>query len=524
MKARGWSTMLAGYRDALDAYVARGDEEALQLGYELGRKALNFGYGVLDMVRLHQEALVQVVSKSATQTANARWASAVETFLMETLSPFEVAHRGFRDACDRLGRLNEALKERHQELAVSIKKLAHEIAQRKNAQEALAESELKFRSVIETAQDGIVTVDARGKVVAVNHGAEELFGYRREEIIGKSVGRLIPRPLREAALFTLHCLAEGGKQQDLKRPIQSVGLHRDGSEFSLEFTLASWKTRAGVFFTGVIRDIRERKQAELALRESRDNYMRLFTEARAMEENLRQLSNKVLTVQEEERKHISRELHDEIGQALTAVNVGIALLRAHGAGDEAFQAKVDSAQRLLVDTMERVHRFARELRPSMLDHLGPVAALQNYVKTFSERTGIRTEVEGNVQVEQLNNQQGTVLYRVAQESLTNVFKHAQATRVKIRLRQLPQAVSMEIIDNGRAFSVPNAAQGNGRQPLGLLGMQERVRLVNGEFAIESVPKRGTTVRVQIPLPTDATAAHPAGAPAQPAEPALSASN
>lgn len=498
MKARGWTTMLANYRHALGAYVAHEDEEALQRGYEVGRKALNLGYGVLDMVRLHQEALVQVVAKSGAPTATARWARAVETFLMETLSPFEVAHRGFRDACERLGRLNETLKERHEELAVSIQKLAHEVAQRKNAQESLAESELKFRSVVETAQDGIITVNARGKVVAMNHGAEVLFGYRRDEVLGKTVTRLIPRPLREAALFTLHCLAEGAEQQHLKRPIQSVGLHRDGSEFSLEFTVATWKTRAGVFFTAIIRDIRERKQAELALRESRDNYMRLFNEARTMEENLRQLSNKVLTVQEEERKHISRELHDEIGQALTAVNVGIAMLRSHGGGDQAFQKKVDAAQKLLVDTMERVHRFSRELRPSMLDHLGPVAALQNYVKTFSERTGIRAEVEGEVRVEQLNNQQGTVLYRVAQESLTNVFKHAHATRVKIRLRQLPCAVSMEIIDNGRAFNVPKPSESGGR--LGLLGMQERVRLVNGQFAIESIPKRGTTVRVQIPLP------------------------
>ncbi len=219
-----------------------------------------------------------------------------------------------------------------------------------------------------------------------------------------------------------------------------------------------------------------------------------------MEENLRQLSNRVLTVQEEERKHISRELHDEIGQALTAVNVSIAMLRSHAAGDESFHLKVDAAQKLIEQSMDLVHRFSRELRPSMLDHLGPVAALQNYVKLFAERTGIKTEFEGVVQVEQLSSQQGTVLYRVAQESLTNVFKHARATRVKIRLRQVQEAVTMEIIDNGCAFSVSaTTSAASGRQPLGLLGMRERVRLVNGEFVIESVPKRGTTVRVQIPL-------------------------
>ncbi len=500
MKAKSWSALTAQYHTALAAYVAREDEEALQRAYELGRKALNLGFGVVDVARLHQVAFVKLASTRTPFVLDTRQATAIDTFLMEALSAFEVAHRGFRDACERLQRLNVTLKERHQQLAVSIKRLAREVGKRKKTQELLQDSELKFRSVVESAQDGIITVDGRGRIVAVNHGAEVLFGYRRRSMIGRTVTMLIPRPLRAAATLTVKCLAKGDEQRHLERPIQSVGLHRDGHEFSLEFTLATWRTRAGVFFTGVVRDIRERKEAELALRESREHYIRLFHEARAMEENLRQLSNKVLTVQEEERKLISRELHDEIGQSLTAVNVSIAMLRSHAAGDGAFQKKVDKAQQLLEQSMDIVHQFARELRPSLLDHLGPVAALQNYVKSFTERTGIKIDLEGEVKVDQLSNQQGTVLYRIAQESLTNVFKHANATRVRIRLRQLPRAVCMEIMDNGRAFSLPGVTNGHGRQPLGLLGMQERVRLVNGELAIESVPKRGTTVRVQIPLP------------------------
>ena len=519
MKSKAWTALVARYQVALAAFVAVEDEEALQRAYELGRKALNLGLGVVDVARLHQEALVRLVARAPAQLADAHWAKAIETFLMEALSAFEVAHRGFRDACERLGRLNETLQERHRELAVNVRQLAHEVARRKNAQELLQESEIKFRSVVESAQDAIVTINSDGRVVAVNRGTEFLFGYKRSELIGRSVTRLIPRPLRAAAVETLKCLAKGGERQHLKRPIQSVALHRDQTELSVEFTLAKWRTRSGVFFTGVVRDIRKRKEAELALRESREHYIRLFQEARAMEENLRLLSNKVLTVQEEERKHISRELHDEIGQALTAVNVSIAMLKSHGRGDEAFRKKVDTAQQLLEQSMNMVHQFARELRPSMLDHLGPVAALHNYVKSFTERTGIKTDIEGTVRVDQLNNQQGTVLYRVAQESLTNVFKHAQATRVKIRLRQLPQAVSMEIADNGRAFSLAQAANGRDRQPLGLLGMQERVRLVNGQFAIESVPKRGTTVRVQIPLPN-----HPPPEASESPEPATLASN
>lgn len=498
MKPKLWQTLVGQYRFALAGYVARGSEEELQRAYELGRRALELGLGVLDMVRLHQEAVAKYVSPATTAINTPRDAKAVETFLMEALSPFEVAQRGFRDTCDRLGRVNDTLAQRNRDLAASNERLEREIVRRQNAQDALEESELKFRSVVESAQDGIVTVDSRGRVVWINHAVETLFGYRREELLGKPVTRLMPKSLRATALAALADLAAGSEQQLLKRPLESTGLHRDGAEMSIELTLATWRTRGGVFFTGVVRDIRERKQAELALRESREHYIKLFNEARVMEENLRHLSSKVLTAQEEERKRVSRELHDEIGQVLTAANVAVALLRKHTPHDEALARKVDTAQQLLEESMDMVHRFARELRPTMLDHLGPYAALQNYVKSFTERTGIKIDLEGTVPGDRLNVQQGTVLYRVAQESLTNVYKHAQATRVKIRLREMPRGVCMEIKDNGRSFTA-DLSNGNARDRLGLLGMQERVRLVNGQFAIESAPRRGTTVRVEIPF-------------------------
>lgn len=499
MKTKSWQALLAKYQTALGAYLARGQEADLQLAYELGRSALNLGFGVLDVMRLHQEAVGKLVTADAPATPKAT--KAVDAFLLEMLSPFEVAHRGFRDACERLRGLNETLEQRNEELGASNRKLASEIARRKNTQEALQESELKFRSVIESAQDAIITIDSNGRVVTVNRSAEALFGYGPDELLGKPVTRLIPKSLRDAAQLKLTCLAAGTEEHQFKRPIESCGLHRSGQEIPLEFTLASWRTRNGVFFTGVVRDIRERRQAEEALRESREHYIRLFKEARAMEENLRLLSSKVLSVQEEERKQISRELHDEIGQALTAVNVSLAMLRSHAAGDEALSKKVNDTQRLIEQSMDMVNRFARDLRPSMLDHLGPVAALQNYMKLFTERTGIKTELEGSV-TGRLDNEQRTVLYRIAQESLTNIFKHAKATRVKIRLRQLAHVVSMEISDNGCAIGAPVGAEKDETQTLGLLGMKERVRLVNGELAIESAPRRGTTVRLQIPLPSN----------------------
>ena len=497
MKTNTWSTLVAEYRHALATYAASGEEEHVQAAYELGRSALNAGLGVLDMVRLHQEALLTLVASTAAPVATVRLAKAVETFLMEALSPFEAAHRGFRDACQRLRQLNEALAERNELLASTNIRLEQEMVGRKAAQEAAENSELKFRSVVESARDAIITIDAGGRIVALNRGAEMMFGYSRTELLGKTFSRLLPTARRRLMRYQLRRLVGGNGQQLLTRTLEATAVHRDGTEVPVELSVATWRTREGAYFTGIVRDIRERKQAEKALRESRDNYIKLFEEARAMEENLRQLSNKVLTAQEEERKHISRELHDEIGQTLTAVNVSVALLRKHAQSDPDFAAKVENAQRLLEQSMNMVHQFARELRPSMLDHLGPFAALQNYVKTFTERTNIAVALENTANLTRLDVQQGTVLYRVAQESLTNVFKHAHATQVTIRLSEMPSAVCMEIVDNGRGSSANTRTPG--RQPLGLLGMQERVRLVNGQFDVESVPRRGTTIRVRIPL-------------------------
>lgn len=511
MKPSQWKSLVGGYRDALATYARSAEEVHLQAAYELGRSGLNAGLGVLDMVRLHQEALVVLIAPPAAPAGSPRasaaalasprtlpgLAKAAETFLLEALSPFEAAHRGFRDACNRLNALNRTLNERNEQLARTNLRLEQEIIGRKTALVRAEESELKFRSVVESARDGIVTVDSSGRVVAMNKGAETMFQSGRAQLLGKVFTRLLPLSRRAGAALVLR-KAVGGRGRVLERPLETRAVRRDGSEFPIELSVATWRTRDGVFFTGIVRDITERKEAELALRESRQHYIRLFEEAKAMQENLRRLSNKVLTAQEEERKHISRELHDEIAQTLTAANVSIALLRKHAESDPEFARKVESAQRLLEQSMDMVHRFARELRPSMLDHLGPFAALQNYVKSYSERTGVRVELENTARLEGLDVNQGTVLYRVAQESLTNVFKHAAATRVTIRLSQQADKVRMEIVDNGRGSDRILETAGAG-QRIGVLGMQERVRLASGEFSIKSVPRRGTTVSVLLPV-------------------------
>lgn len=245
-------------------------------------------------------------------------------------------------------------------------------------------------------------------------------------------------------------------------------------------------------------EINVRKQVETALRQSEKHYRQLFDEAQAMQEKLRNLSSKILSTQEEERKRISRELHDEVGQSLTAISVTLGALKRNGDPDSC-NRKFAEAQKLLQETMEAVHGFARDLRPTMLDELGLLPAMRSYLKGFAGRTGLRVHFHGNPVAEKLTDAQKTVVYRVAQESLTNVSKHARAHQVDMTIRKFKNGICMEITDDGKSFKPEALNNGGHNGRLGLLGMQERVRLVSGQFTVKPQPGKGTTVRVVIPF-------------------------
>jgi PAS domain S-box-containing protein len=246
------------------------------------------------------------------------------------------------------------------------------------------------------------------------------------------------------------------------------------------------------------RDITKRKRAETAMQQSEDHYRELFHQAYQMQEHLRQLSNRILAIQEQERARISRDLHDEVGQALTAINVNLAVLKKTlPANDTTAAARIADTQGLLEQTMETVHRFSRELRPAMLDDLGLLPALRSYVKVFTERTGIAVKLDAAhaEEIERLDADRKTVIYRVVQEGLNNIAKHAKAQRVDIAAHAVSDTVRLEIRDDGQGFKTADKPV----KRLGLLGLEERVRLVNGEFAVASEPGRGTVLRAAIPF-------------------------
>jgi signal transduction histidine kinase len=244
-------------------------------------------------------------------------------------------------------------------------------------------------------------------------------------------------------------------------------------------------------------DLEQLAQTAAASRANEKHYRWLFEEAQKREENLRNLSRQLLRAQEDQRKAISRELHDEVGQALTAISLQIDALSKADRAD--FEWKIQETKKLLQDSMERVHRFCRELRPPSLDDLGLIPTLQSYAKAFAQRSSLRLRFEACQDVEKMGDEQKVALYRVAQESLTNVAKHAKATSVTIQLRRADQGIAMEIKDNGQSFDPQEHLSKKGRKRLGLLGIQERMRALHGAFAVESAPGKGTTVRVQVPF-------------------------
>jgi signal transduction histidine kinase len=248
------------------------------------------------------------------------------------------------------------------------------------------------------------------------------------------------------------------------------------------------------------REIVRRKSGEEVIRKSKEQYRTLFLESQVMQKKLRQLTRQIISAQEEERKEISRELHDEVVQTLVGINVELsALTKGTSDGLHNLKAKIARTQRLVENSVNAVHRFARELRPAVLDDLGLIPALHAYSKSLAARKKIKIHLTAFAGVEALGGVKRTVLFRVAQEALTNVTRHAHATEINLDIIQIAGAVRMEISDNGQSFSVEKILQARNPKRLGLVGMKERIEMVGGSLAIKSVPGTGTTVRAEIPF-------------------------
>jgi len=267
-------------------------------------------------------------------------------------------------------------------------------------------------------------------------------------------------------------------------------------------------------------EILRRQAVETALKNSEQTQAQLLAQSTHLQEQLRRLSHQVLDAQEEERKRISRELHDDIAQTLTAILVHLMVLKpqasanAKGAWNKDVQRTVARIERLVRNSVNIVRRFARALRPALLD-LGLTPALESLIKDFVERTKLEVELDASTGLEELNGVQRTALYRVVQQALANVAQHAHARHVTVTFSRVGEVVEAAIHDDGKSFDVKRALSVTRRNArLGLIGMRERVEMLGGVFCVESAPGRGTTISARVPLGRGAgTSPRAAGRPA-----------
>jgi PAS domain S-box-containing protein len=359
-----------------------------------------------------------------------------------------------------------------------------QIGERRDSEVALQNVEARIGDVVNAAMDAIVSADASQRIVLYNAAAERMFHWSRESILGQPLDKLIPQ--RFQAAHRKHI--EGFGREDItsrRMERQSVlsGVRANGQEFPIEASISKHSENGGTIFTVIVRDVTDRVRAEEALRRS--------------QQELRELAAAAHSIREHEQRRVARELHDELGQALTALKMDVAWMSAQlREGEDAVASKLGAMHALLDGTVAATRRISSDLRPLMLDDLGLVPAVEWLAQNFSERSGIRCELEIGAADLELRDPQASALYRILQESLTNVARHAKANQVEVRLDRADGYVTLRVRDDGRGFNVNEARK---LKSYGLLGLRERTYLLGGEARIDSEPGKGTTIEVRVPL-------------------------
>lgn len=351
-----------------------------------------------------------------------------------------------------------------------------DITERKKAEEALQQSEEKYRTLVEQATDGIFISDKSGKFHMVNSAGCRISGYTLEELKNITIYDLVdPEDLKINPFHFEEMMSEKGvtTQRKMRK--------KDGSAIYIEVNA---KFLSDGRFIAFIRDITDRRQAEEELNTSY--------------KSIRTLTSHLQNIREEERTHIAREIHDELGQQLTVLKMDISWLKKKigDSAEDIVMQRMNDILELLNETVNSVRRISSDLRPSLLDDLGLVAAVEWQLSEFEKRSGIKTVLTADEIGKEIDRVIATGLFRIFQESLTNAAKHAEATEITVSLQKINDHLILHIRDNGVGYE--NEAVKN-KKTFGILGMQERSLMMGGEYRIKSDTVIGTSVEVTVPL-------------------------
>ena len=349
--------------------------------------------------------------------------------------------------------------------------------------EALNSANDRYQHTVDSVMDAIVAVDERMIIILFNPAAELMFGHAAAQVLGQPLEMLIPQRFRHVHVH--HMTRFTGPGQASPRTVvpqlEIVGMRADGTEFPIESTFSKSVVDGHMQMTAVLRDATQKRVTEKNLRDANSQ--------------LRELSNSLTQVREQERTRISRELHDDLGQQLTGLKLSLSWLGNRiKDGRETAAQNVDDMRHQLDSAIASVRRIAAELRPRVLDDLDFSEALTWQTQEFTRHSGLEVTLNLECGEQIKDNEVGTALFRIVQEALTNVVRHAQASQVRISLTQQGQNLVLSIQDNGIGFDSLVRKGG-----VGLVGMRERCTSIGGEFSILSQAGLGATIVVSVPL-------------------------
>jgi PAS domain S-box-containing protein len=341
----------------------------------------------------------------------------------------------------------------------------------------------KYQHTIDSVMDAIIAVNEDYELTLFNPASEVMFGYSAREVLGKQMVILMPERFRSMhGVHMTHFIRSPSDATGsaTKSQLKILGLRKNGEEFPIESTIAKTQIGDTVQLTAVLRDVTQRVMAEADLRKTN--------------QQLRELSSSLQTVREVERKRISRELHDDLGQQLTGLKLDLSWLSNRLKDGREVQLDRVAEMKSAIDVaISSVRRISTELRPVMLDDLGFTDAIRWLVDETSKRSGIKMSLKLDQLSDAINQELATSLYRIIQESLNNIIKHAQATEVAIELKIFDGRLFLTVGDNG--VGLPDDLNSGG---VGLVGMRERTLAHGGEFSIESSLGQGALVKISMP--------------------------
>ncbi len=360
--------------------------------------------------------------------------------------------------------------------ALALVYVGREVIQRRSAGRELVGAAAQLAGLLDSAMDAIITVDEKQRIVLYNRSAERIFGWPSEQALGERLEKLMPERFRSGhGEHIRHFTATGITSRRMGDGTVLYGQRAGGEEFPMEASISQLETAEGKLFTVILRDVTERIRAQ---------------------EELSAFASEAQATLEGEKTRIARELHDELAQSLTALKMDTIWVRdnlPHSA--QAATAKLDDMLVMLDASVAATRRIAADLRPLLLDDLGLVPAIEWLVHNFTQRTGVACTLSADEAME-LHEPYATAVFRIVQESLANVAKHAKASQVEVSIDRTREAVTLRVGDNGQGFSLAVP-----RKPysLGLMGLRERAQLLKGSIAIDSQLGQGTRINVSIPL-------------------------